>query len=278
LFLKYKYNITDIRLAELDHEFITNLEHWFKTIRHCNNNTTIKYIKNLRKIVHLAQKNGWIDKDPFIAFESHFDESKRECLNKEELQAIENKNIKIERLDMVRDAFVFGCYTGMAYVDIASLSPDKIMMGLDGEYWIKTYRTKTDTKTSIPILPKAMEIIKKYKNHPLALIKNQVIPIASNQKVNAYLKELAAICDITKTLTFHIARHTFATTVTLSNGVPIESVSEMLGHKKMSTTQIYAKVIEKKVSEDMQMLKSKLMSNLKTESHEKKLSKKRNSG
>lgn len=169
---------------------------------------------------------------------------------------------------MVRDAFVFSCYTGLAYADISTLTHDNIVKGIDGEWWIKTFRTKTDTRTNIPLLPKAVEIMEKYQNHPYALAKNKVIPMSSNQKMNAYLKELAIICGIEKNLTYHLARHTFATTVTLTNGVPIESVSQMLGHTNIKTTQIYAKVVERKVSDDMKLLKEKLLSNTKPSENE----------
>ena len=130
-------------------------------------------------------------------------------------------------------------------------------IGMDGEKWIFTNRQKTNTASHIPLLPPAMKIIEKYKNHPAAVNKGKLLPMLSNQKMNAYLKEIADLCEIDRTLTFHCARHTFATTVTLTNGVPIESVSKMLGHKKMQTTQHYAKILDSKVSNDMQVLFNK---------------------
>lgn len=260
-FLKFKYSTNDIYLTQLDHEFATEFEYYFKVNKNCNHNTAAKYIKNLKKVINLACKNDWLNKDPFSRYSIHINEVKRDFLTSDELSSIENKEIVIERLDLVRDAFVFACYTGLAYVDIACLTPENLNIGIDGELWLITYRQKTDTRTSIPLLPKAKEIAEKYKEHPMALTKNVVLPVISNQKINAYLKELATICGITKNLTFHIARHTFATTVTLTNGVPIESVSQMLGHKNIRTTQIYAKVVEQKVSEDMKNLKVKLTTN-----------------
>ncbi len=158
----------------------------------------------------------------------------------------------------MRDIFVFSCYTGLAYVDVLNLTKENLVTGIDGEKWIFTKREKTSTKSNIPLLPKALKIIEKYKDDPVCIYSNKLLPILSNQKMNAYLKEIATLAGINKTLTFHLARHTFATTVTLTNGVPIESVSEMLGHKSIRTTQIYAKVIDKKVSEDMSTLKKKL--------------------
>jgi len=161
-------------------------------------------------------------------------------------------------LQQVLDMFLFSCYTGLAYIDLAELTPDNIVTGMDGNLWIFTSRAKTDTSVRIPLLPKAMELMEKYSDDPRAVSNGTVFPVISNQRMNGYLKEIAEICEIRTDLTFHIARHTFATTVTLSNGVPIESVSKMLGHTSIRTTQIYAKVVESKLSEDMQDLKERL--------------------
>lgn len=158
----------------------------------------------------------------------------------------------------VRDLFIFSCYTGLAYADVMRLTPKNVTLGIDGDYWIFTNRKKTDESVRIPILPKAFAIIEKYKTHPIVVNSGLLLPHFSNQKLNSYLKEIADVCSIEKNLTFHLARHTFATTITLTNGVPIETVSKLLGHSSIKTTQIYAKVVERKVSEDMSILKSKL--------------------
>ncbi|OFX27013.1 MAG: hypothetical protein A2033_16090 [Bacteroidetes bacterium GWA2_31_9] len=260
-FIKHNYNNNDIYLSQLDYNFVTNLEHYFKTVKSCNHNTTIKYIRNLRKVVNIALKSEWLDKDPFLLFEGRIKQINRTFLTAEELLAIEEKDFKIERLAVVRDIFIFSCYTGYAYIDVAELTPDNIHIGIDGEKWFFKDRRKTGSKSNVPILPKALEIIEKYKEHPLVVEKGTLLPVYSNQKMNAYLKEIADLCGITKNLTYHLARHTFATTVTLTNGVPIESVSSMLGHKDIRTTQIYAKVVESKVSEDMGRLKKLLNEN-----------------
>ena len=154
--------------------------------------------------------------------------------------------------------FIFSCFTGLAYSDVKKLSNSDITIGIDGEKWIRTKRTKTKTLSSIPILPVAEEILDRYKNHPEVKNSDFILPVLSNQKSNAFLKEIALMCDIKKPLTTHVARHTFATTITLTNGVPIESVSKMLGHKDLRTTQHYAKIVDRKISEDMQNLKAKL--------------------
>jgi len=257
-FMKEYYAIDDILLSELTFSFITDFEHFLKTTRHCGHNTTIKYIRNFQKIIRLAIMNEWIDKDPFMKYKAKLNDVNRGFLSKDELSAIENKKLTIARLDQVRDIFVFCCYTGLSYIDISKLTPDHISIGIDGDKWIFTERTKTKNKSNIPLLPKPLELIEKYNNHPEAVINGTLLPVLSNQKLNAYLKEIADICNIKKNLTFHLARHTFATTVTLTHGVPIESVSSMMGHKNLRTTQIYAKVVELKVSEDMNMLRQKM--------------------
>jgi site-specific recombinase XerD len=209
-------------------------------------------------MIKLAIRYEWLEKDPFISFQQKFQRVERGYLSEEELKRIEEKDFSIPRLQYIKDLFIFGCYTGLAYIDVMQLSPDNIQIGIDKQYWLFTNREKTDNPVRIPILPVAMDIINKYRNDQKALIQNRLFPNISNQKLNSYLKEIADLTEISKNLTFHLARHTFATTVTLTNGVPIESVSKMLGHSKISTTQIYAKVIEKKLGEDMKKLKEKL--------------------
>lgn len=258
-FLKYQYKLTDIKLSELRFRFITDYEFYLKTVRNNNHNTTIKYLRNFKKIIHLAVANDWLDKYPFLAHKATIKEVKRDFLTQEELDRVAQKQFATERLNMVKDTFVFCCYTGLAYVDVAKLTPNNISVGIDGERWLFVDRTKTGNSSNVPLLPPALSIIEKYEDHPEAVHKGLLLPVISNQKLNAYLKEIADLCGINKHLTFHIARHTFATTVTLTNGVPIESVSSMLGHKNVRTTQIYAKVVEKKVSEDMKKLKQKLV-------------------
>ncbi|MBN1987446.1 MAG: site-specific integrase [Prolixibacteraceae bacterium] len=257
-FLIFKYKINDIPLNRIKYSFVTDLEHYFKVTRKCNHNTTIKYIKNFRKVINLAIKNEWLAKDPFAKFQAKIVEVKREYLLKDELQNIEDLKLSFPRLDIVRDIFVFSCYSGLAYVDVFNLTKNNIRLGIDGDLWIITERTKTKSQSNIPLLPKAHELIKKYSRYPNKKTEEHIFPIFSNQKMNAYLKEIADLASVDKNLTFHIARHTFATTVTLANGVPIESISSMLGHKSIRTTQIYSKVINEKVSEDMDKLKKKL--------------------
>ena len=259
-FLSWKYKLTDINIEKIDHAFITEYEFYLRSERKCANNTAVKYIKNFHKIINQCLANGWINKDPFSNYKSKVKDVERVYLNEEEIQTIINKDFKIERVAMVRDIFVFSCFTGLAYIDVKQLTKNHISLGIDGDKWIFKNRQKTDTASKIPLLPMAQEIINKYENHPVCINENRLLPIFSNQKMNAYLKEIADLCEINKDLTFHIARHTFATTVTLSNGVPLETVSKMLGHTNLKTTQHYAKILDRKISEDMMILKSKFAS------------------
>jgi len=253
-FMQWKYGISDINIKMLNHEFITDLNFYLRSERKCNNNSAMKYIRNFKKIVLQCVSNDWLSKDPFSKFKIKVKEVERAFLSEEELQAIHEKEFTAERLNQVKDIFLFSCYTGLAFIDAKNLTQENIVIGIDGNYWIHTHRKKTDTASHIPLLPPAMEIIEKYKGYSKALNENVLLPVLSNQKMNAYLKEIADCCEIKKDLTFHIARHTFATTVTLSNGIPLESVSKMLGHKNMRTTQHYAKILDKKVSQDMSAL------------------------
>ena len=259
-FLQWKFKKSDINISKINYSFITDFEFYLKSEKNCNHNTTIKYISNTRKIINNCLKNGWINKDPFTGFKMTKKEVVREILTEKELETLQQKELANQRLRQVRDIFIFSCFTGLAYIDAKRLKRSQVVTDTEGEHWIYTTRKKTDTPTRIPLLPPVIDIMKIYEDHPQCKIEDSLLPIPTNQKLNAYLKELADICGINKLLTFHIARHTFATTVTLNNGVPIESVSKMLGHKSIKITQIYAKVMDKKLSEDMKGLKEKYKS------------------
>lgn len=257
-FLRWRNHTDDVMLSEVNHKFITDLDFWLRSERNNGHNTAVKYIKNFKKIIRIALANGWIDRDPFINFKARTKEVERGFLNAEEIQSILDKDLHTARLDQVRDVFVFCCFTGLAYTDVHKLSREHIAKGIDGAQWIQINRTKTDTRSSIPLLPTATAILEKYANHPECIYKGKLLPVLTNQKMNAYLKEIADLCGIEKKLTTHLARHTFATTITLTNGVPLESVSRMLGHRDIRTTQHYAKIVDRKVSDDMQLLRLKL--------------------
>ncbi|MET3981991.1 site-specific recombinase XerD [Mucilaginibacter sp. UYP25] len=257
-FLKWKYKVDDINIEGINHEFIMSYDFYLRSERKCANNSTVKYMKNFKKIILMCIDNGWLDKDPFIKYKPKVKVVARDYLTKEELATMATKSYSSLRIEQVKDIFIFCCYTGLAYIDVKQLKRSEIIKGIDGQQWIYTTRQKTNTASRIPLLTQALQIIQKYEHHPECADLDKVLPVLSNQKMNSYLKEIADVCGITKELTFHIARHTFATSVTLANGVSIESVSKMLGHKNMRTTQHYAKILDSKVSEDMQLLKLKL--------------------
>lgn len=256
-FIKHKGK-NDILLQDLKYQFITEYEFFLKSERHLEHNTAMGNIKKLKKIVRQCVANDLMEKDPFMTYKVKIRDTNRPFLLQNELDRIIALEILSDRLTQVRDIFVFCCYTGLAYSDVQKLSRLDIGLGDDGEQWIHTERVKTETPARIPILPAAMEILERYEDHPQCVIKKKLLPVLSNAKMNEYLKEIADRCEINKHLTFHVARHTFATTVTLTNGVPIETVSKMLGHKTLRTTQQYAKILDKKVSEDMKVLRNKL--------------------
>jgi site-specific recombinase XerD len=259
-YIQKEHRKKDIPVKLVDHAFITGFEYFLKTKRKCSHNTAIKYVVNFKKIIRIAYANGWIARDPFVNWKVRLKNVEREYLTQEELQKLMDTPFRAERLEHVRDVFVFCCFTGLAYADVKKLTHDDFVTGIDGELWINTKRTKTKTKSNIPVLPTPLAILEKYEDSP-HLINGKVLPVLTNQKMNAYLKEIADLSGVKKNLTTHLARHTFATTVTLSNGVSIESVSKMLGHKNLRTTQHYAKILNRKVSEDMQVLREKLKSN-----------------
>lgn len=267
-FIQLKFKTKDILLSSLKYSFAIEYEQHLKTEVKLHQNTLVKYMQYLIRVVDFAVKYEWVDRNVLFGHKCPVKETKREYLTEDELKRIINKEIRITRLDQVRDCFVFCCFTGYAYKDAANLTPDHIGTGINGSKWIYTSRQKTDNVSNVPLLDQAMEIIEKYADHPDCVSKNRLLPMKSNQKLNAYLKELADICEITKPLTMHIARHTFATTVLLSNGVSMEATSKMLGHSSIKTTQIYGKILETRVGAEMEILKAKL-SPIKKDDHKR---------
>lgn len=258
-FIRWHYKQEDIPIRDIDHEFISAYDFYLRSEKDCCNNTAVKYLKNFKKIILLCISSGWLDKDPFMAYKVRLTEVIPAYLTREELEVIAVKRFVSERVGQVRDIFLFSCYTGLAYADVKKLKRTEITKGVDGRNWIFTSRKKTDTASRIPLLPAAQSIMDRYEENPQCLNEGRLLPVLSNQKMNAYLKEIADICGITKPFSYHTARHTFATTVTLANGVPIESVSKMLGHTNIKTTQHYAKILDAKVSSDMEALRGKFV-------------------
>lgn len=257
-FIDQKYQSIDLELKLINHDLVLNFYYWLRKEKCCSYNSAVKYLSIFKSIVFVCRKKGWIKIDPFIDIKTSPKEIQVFPLRKDELKLIRDNNLLCARLSPIRDIFIFCCYTGLAYVDVKNLKHKDIFLGSDGRKWISFDREKTHTSCQIPLLKTALQILNDYKYHSKCIDSVYALPVLSNQRMNKNLKEIALICGIKRRLTFHIARHTFATTVTLSNGVPIETVSKMLGHKSIKQTQHYAKILEAKVSEDMQILGNKL--------------------
>lgn len=253
-FLRLKYNVSDIPVRDLTPVVLENFYLYLRKDCKCENNSSMKTMQRLRKIVYFAKNMGEIMADPYQSFRVHFESVDREILTQEEIDIIYNKEFITGRLEQIRDVFIFACYTGLSYIDVSNLTEDNIQEAFDGNLWVMTKRSKTNVNANIRLLDIPKEILAKYKGSQKD---GKCLPVVSNQKTNEYLKEIATVCGISKKLTFHLGRHSFATTITLSNGVPIESVSKMLGHTNIRTTQIYAKITDRKISKDMDALAQK---------------------
>ena len=262
-YMNLKCDAGDIYLKDLTHQFITGFEFYIrnnpiKSGDPCTNNGTMKHLERLKKMVNWAHANEWIDRNPFAAFRLRFKRHEMEFLDKGELARIEGRELENPMLRRVRDLFIFSCYTGLAYIDLVMLKPANIVTGTDGMKWIRTSRKKTEIPVNVPLLRPAAAILEKFRSDENAKKWETLFPTVSNQEMNRSLKMIGEICEIKKRLTFHLARHTFATTVTLLNGVPIETISKLLGHTKLATTMIYAHVMQSKIGMDMSLLQKKL--------------------
>jgi integrase/recombinase XerD len=265
-FISEKHRTTDIPLTHINYAFVLDFENYLRNCKPLmksqplNNNGIMKHLERFKKMTTIACKLDCVKQDPFAFFNSKFTSFDRQYLTIEELILIEELHLTDIGLRRVRDCFVFACYTGLSYVDVKWLGPEQIVIGIDGDEWIFTKREKSKTSVKIPLLTKAKEVLVKYSGEGYGKNRDLLLPVYANQKCNAYLKKIVAKCKIDKNISFHAARHTFATTVTLANGVPIETVSKLLGHRRLSTTQIYARVMETKISEDIAVLRTKLKS------------------
>ncbi|MDQ2178598.1 site-specific integrase [Marinifilum sp. D714] len=257
-FIKSEYKINDFPVGKINYNFLDKFDRYLKSKYKVHQNTAWNYHKHLRRILNLAISLEYMEKNPYSKYKVRLDPTNREFLTLNELARIENKKFALERLDLVKNIFVFACYTGLSYSDISKLHHRHLAIGDDGNEWLVIDRTKTNTRCRIPLLPKAKEILESFKDYPSISGTGRLLPVLSNQRLNSYLKEIADACKIDKNLSMHMARHTFATSVTLSNGVPIETVSKILGHTSLKTTQIYAKILDKKISDDMSDLQKKL--------------------
>ncbi|RBL90445.1 site-specific integrase [Chitinophaga flava] len=256
-FLSHVFKMKDIPLERIEFAFAEDFFDYLTLTEGIQDNTAMKYLKNTKQLLKLAVQRKWLQCNPLQDYVCSYINPERDILTMDELCTLYYKELPIPRLQEAKDSYLFMTVTGYAYKDAFMLGPDHIAKFFDGEDWIVKNREKTWCRENVPLLPMAKEIIQKYKNHPHCVANNVLLPIRSNQRFNGYLKEIADICGIQKNLTTHTARHTFATTVTLANGVPIETVSAMLGHKSIRTTQIYAKIVASKVSGDMKALKNR---------------------
>lgn len=250
-YIQYQYGKDDILLSELNGLFVTDFDFYLKTVRKCQNNSSIKHLKNLKKVVRIALANDWIKKDPFFGIQFKHEETHVEFLTQEELERIMNKEFELPRLELVRDIFVFCSFTALAFIDVKNLTPDHLMKDNNGALWIRKPRQKTGNMSNIPVLSVTKKLIDKYKDHPECVKKGVLLPVLSNQKLNSYLKEIADLCGIKKKLTTHVARHTAATIVFLANNVSMENVAKILGHSSTKMTQHYAKVLDSSIMRDM---------------------------
>ena len=259
-FIQFQYKKEDVDIEEVNYQFVKDYEFFLKTQRDCNHNSTMKYLKNFKKIVRIALANEWLKKDPFMNFKMTYEEVEREFLEYHELAKIMQKEFEIERLANVRDILVFCCFTGLAFSDVKTLSQEHLVTDNEGALWIRKQRIKTNNMCNIPLLDIPQRILEKYENHPVCQKKGVLLPVLSNQKMNTYLREIADVCGIKKTITTHTARHTFATVTCLANGVTIENVAKMLGHSDTKMTLQYAKVLDKSILRDMRNVNEKFLS------------------
>ena len=261
-YLSSEHKTTDIYLKNISYQFVTGFDKFLRRQKNksgkkqLSNNGIMKHMERFKKLINLSIKLGWLAKDPCRNYKLKFEKFDRAYLNQRELNYIENTRFSRVTLETTKDIFLFACYTGLSYIDVKHLTTDNLIKGINGKDWIYCRREKSQISMKIPLLEKAQQILDKYQNP----VSEFLLPVYSNQKTNSYLKEIAEQCKIRKKLSFHVARHTFATTITLSNGVPLETVSKLLGHTKLSTTQIYARVLDQKIGDDMDLLQNKLSS------------------
>ena len=256
--IKLNYNQDDLPIKDINGEFIRAFDFYLKTEKNCAQNTVIRYMKCLKKITNLSLANEWIVKDPFMGIKFQEKEVNREFLTWDELQIVINKKFELPRIELVRDIFIFCAFSGLSFIDVKQLTSEHIVKDREGNFWIRKARQKTKNMCNIPLLEVPLSIIEKYKGHSICEKRNVLLPVPCNQKMNSYLKEIADLCGIKKNLSTHSARHSYATSVCLANGVSIENVAKMLGHSDISMTKRYARVLDQSILTDMKKVGSNL--------------------
>ncbi|MDE3236534.1 MAG: site-specific integrase [Bacteroidota bacterium] len=260
-FIPHEYQTTDIPLKNVNDQFCEKFFIWLTTHKTCKQNGANKHIQRVKKIINYACKMGYISSSSIKSFSLAFRVPTRESLTWEEVQLIHKLDLKNERLEHIRNIILFQIYTGLAYADVKAFCKKHLYKGVDGNLWLKMERTKTHNTFTVPLLQPAVTVLNKYLEQVVDL-STPIFPVLSNQKMNAYLKIIQEIAGISKKLHTHLFRHTFASTITLQSGIPLETVSKMLGHSKITITQIYARVGELKIAADMKGLSAKLSSKL----------------
>ena len=250
-----QYQRKDIPLKEVTNGMIHDYIHFLKAEKGLQENTVIRYMKVVKKVLNIAVNYDWIQKNPFGNIRFHEKEVNKEFLTKEELETLRTKEFDIPRLELVRDVFLVQCWTGLAFIDVSELKEEHIIADNDGNLWIRKERHKTGIMCNVPLLDVPLGIIEKYKDHPLCQKRGILLPVLSNQKMNSYLKEIADCCGIKKKLSTHTGRHTFCSVVTLANNVSLENIAKMVGHTNTRMTQRYAKVLDQSILRDMQGVK-----------------------
>lgn len=262
-FLEKIQNKKNINYEEVDRKFVYSLDNYLRYIREHNgkkglgNNTAVKYIRNINSMLNYFIKTGEINHNPFNMYNEKLTDVDTIFLTMDELKKIEEKKFENRRLDVAKDIFLFSCYTSYAPCDAMKLTTDNLIKENENDWWIKTKRQKTNTNSDVFVLPQLKRILEKYKDDFECIKNNRLIPDRSNSNMNLYLKEIADICGITKKLTWYVARHTFATTITLANNVPLEIISNVMGHKRITQTQHYAKIQNETVKHQMKILSNK---------------------
>lgn len=257
-FLFETKKVSDIQLERIEPSLAYDYEHFLAVTDKLDSNTLMKYLKITKQVLEFAVRKGKLPSNPFKVFRCTYNEPEIDILEMHEINTMWNKTIPDKDMEEIRDVYIFSCFTGYAFSDVMSLTPDHIFRSINNEKFISKERNKTDTNETVMLLDIPLQIIEKYSNHKCRITKNRLLPQQHNARFNKYLKVIAALCEINKHLTSHTARHTFATTVTLENNVPIEDVSKMLGHKSIRTTQRYAKVSKQKIYSNMVVLRDKL--------------------
>ena len=256
--VKRDYKVDDMLLREVNGELVRKFDLYLKTEKHCAQNTVIRYMKCFKKVINLAIANEWLTKPPFAGIKFHEVEVNKQFLSQAEINRIWQKEFKIERLELVRDVFIFCVYTGLAFIDVYNLRPEHVSEDSNGNLWIVKPREKTNNLCNIPLLSIPKQILEKYKDNPYCMDKGTLLPVPCNQKMNSYLKEIADLCGIKKKLTTHTARHSFASVIALANNVSLPNVAKMLGHSSTRMTQHYAKVLDQTILRDMQEVEKQI--------------------